>query len=822
MPFADGDIPVSRSILPEGEAGVDATVEKMVEMAKGQYGARSAKIRALAINIVNAAKVADKDYFGMIRAIHNWVRDEIRYVRDPIGQETLSYPEEMAFNTRAGDCDDKSILEMALVGSLGIQSYPVVVGMAPGQYSHVYVHIVVPPGRHRYAGQTIAADPIMREWPLGKEVSASKVKAKKLYSELAGLGMNLGSYAVGPAYIDQQNVDSVAPALRSKLIDTGARGRIMNTAEVTRPSDDLDSMFIRGGSPMMAFSAASRRDLHSLGPITARAAQLQTSFLDEIRPRPLRERTAGPHVVTVANKHRVRKQDVVTVRELKGLGDYLAAIEPLVKRAATRQTVTGKNDVLFKAAAAHSLASQRARQAAKHGSRIRYAVGMFGLGADVVSGQDIQLADAITKLANAVAEKAARLAKASTGGAPERERVLRQTLHKLGRADALLDLTGRVARNVSTGGQFPAQDAAMRVATVAEMVHDSDVDRASNAVERAGRIVAEEAAPQSPIRNPMAPGAIVRDRTGATVYDDESGAAGLGFSLKKTFKKIKKTADKVVPEAHLLNLTRKAVAKVATKSPLVKPLAKIVGKDKIASKVLGLKVNKNKRPSVSTANGQTVYQDGDGNVITKAQYDALIAAINAEQAAYNSAIAKLSASAQNGQKPALTTAEIAVLQKYDAPNYAVWQQMMAAVPQTQTMPAVQQNASAPIYYGGSSYNGSSSSMPVPQSSQPIDTFGPEDMGVPSDGNSFSDQTVNATGYDDPSGDASEGSLYASESGDGSTETAEATEEVQFDEDGNPISPVDTAAPAEEPASGGGMTTLALVGAAAWYFLGKKH
>jgi hypothetical protein len=327
----------------------------------------------------------------------------------------------------------------------------------------------------------------------------------------------------------------------------------------------------------------------------------------------------------------------------------------------------------------------------------------------------------------------------------------------------------------------------------------------------------------------MAPGAVVRDRTGATVYDDESGAAGLGFSLKKTFKKIKKTADKVVPEAHLLSLTRKAAAKVAMKSPLARPLAKRIAKDKVAGKFFGLKVNKNKRPVARTVNGQTVYQDGEGHTITKEQYDALVAAVNAEQAAYDSAIAKLTAASQNGQKPVLTAAEIAVLQKYDPANYQAYLQMSAASvtqsPLTLPPVAAPQNPSAPVSYGGTSYTGSSS-MPVPQSNQPIDTFGPGDMSAPSDGSSFSDQTVNATGYDDPSGDASEGSLYASESGDASGGGDDGSGggddgAAQTDEDGNPVAPVDTAAPAEA-STGGGMTTLALIGAAAWYFLGKKH
>jgi hypothetical protein len=100
----NGNIPVARSKLPPGDAGVDRTVQKMVEVARGKYGAKSPKVRALAIDIVRNAGVPEKEYGREAVAIFEWVRDNIRYVKDPIGQETLSHPEELIFNSRAGDC----------------------------------------------------------------------------------------------------------------------------------------------------------------------------------------------------------------------------------------------------------------------------------------------------------------------------------------------------------------------------------------------------------------------------------------------------------------------------------------------------------------------------------------------------------------------------------------------------------------------------------------------------------------------------------------------------------------------------------------------
>jgi hypothetical protein len=271
--LADGDIDAERSLLSDGEAGVDETVARMAEMAKGVYGARSPKIRALAINIINKAGVGNKDYYGMAKAIHEWVRDTIRYVKDPVGQETLSYPEETAFNSKAGDCDDLTILDMALLGSVGIRSYPVVVGMRKGHFSHVYLNIIIPdggrPGRH--AGEHIPADPIMREWPLGQEAPAHKIAARKTYEDLAGLGTMLSGYMTGPSYIDAANVPSVVPALRAALVDTASRGEILNAPKVDEHNtDEIDDLFQT--IPELAWQGAPWSAQGPLGPITGAEA----------------------------------------------------------------------------------------------------------------------------------------------------------------------------------------------------------------------------------------------------------------------------------------------------------------------------------------------------------------------------------------------------------------------------------------------------------------------------------------------------------------------------------------------------------------------
>lgn len=254
MHAVSGDVPVSRSVLPEGEAGVDTTVREMARLAYSQWGSKSPKIRALAMNIINRARVPQKDYYGEIVAIHNWIKNpaNIRYFRDPVGQETLADPEQTAFNLKGGDCDDKTVLEMALLGAVGIPTYPVVVGQTPGNYCHVYLHAIVPPGKHRRANQIVPLDPIMPQWPVGME--AKNVKAKKTYPELSNpLGLQgnpmgaLGAYATGPSYLDQdQSHASELLVPDAKACYTYEDGTVNNATRATQPQEGIDALMGMG------------------------------------------------------------------------------------------------------------------------------------------------------------------------------------------------------------------------------------------------------------------------------------------------------------------------------------------------------------------------------------------------------------------------------------------------------------------------------------------------------------------------------------------------------------------------------------------------
>lgn len=104
---------------------------RLVREAKRDYSIR-AKALALLENIPQKAWGAE------ISALHAFVRDGVRYVKDVNGIETLQTPIK-TLEIRQGDCDDKSTLLAALLESVGHPSRFVAVALNGGPYSHVLV-----------------------------------------------------------------------------------------------------------------------------------------------------------------------------------------------------------------------------------------------------------------------------------------------------------------------------------------------------------------------------------------------------------------------------------------------------------------------------------------------------------------------------------------------------------------------------------------------------------------------------------------------------------------------------------------------------------
>ena len=119
--------------IPDGVAGIKATLSEMRKLVR-QYK-KNPSVRELTLRLVRRKE--PKHWMGEIKAVHNFVRDKIRYVRDINGVETIQTPVQ-TLRLGQGDCDDQSILSAAMLESIGHPTRFVAISKHPGIYSHVF------------------------------------------------------------------------------------------------------------------------------------------------------------------------------------------------------------------------------------------------------------------------------------------------------------------------------------------------------------------------------------------------------------------------------------------------------------------------------------------------------------------------------------------------------------------------------------------------------------------------------------------------------------------------------------------------------------
>lgn len=135
--FAGLSGPMETFFIPDGDAGVTRTIQKMIELVQGPKGIGSAFVRAAAID---AARGSVRNVSEIDR-IFQWVKNNIEFRGE--AEETLQSPE-ATLRLGAGDCDDHAMLLNALLGSLGYEWDFKTVGVArdsPGTYTHVYAMV---------------------------------------------------------------------------------------------------------------------------------------------------------------------------------------------------------------------------------------------------------------------------------------------------------------------------------------------------------------------------------------------------------------------------------------------------------------------------------------------------------------------------------------------------------------------------------------------------------------------------------------------------------------------------------------------------------
>lgn len=148
------------------------TIEFMREQAK--VYSKAPFVRQYAVSILNEYGVNDHDGVEEALAIGNFVKANVRYVRDPAGVEQLQSPvlmlKQISQGRAHGDCDDMSLLIATLLLSIGhFPSYRAVRYYEKrGPYNHIYV---VDYDR-RPGGKTerIVLDAILKDRSIGSEI----------------------------------------------------------------------------------------------------------------------------------------------------------------------------------------------------------------------------------------------------------------------------------------------------------------------------------------------------------------------------------------------------------------------------------------------------------------------------------------------------------------------------------------------------------------------------------------------------------------------------------------------------------------------------
>lgn len=127
---------VSRLTIPFGEPGTDATVRIMRKMIEA--GKRDQAVRQLAERILRLYHVPNYQYVSELAALHDWVRRNVRYTKDPHEVEYIQTPRRL-LQTRMGDCDDMAVLLGSLAEVVGHPvGIKVVSRYANRNYHHVY------------------------------------------------------------------------------------------------------------------------------------------------------------------------------------------------------------------------------------------------------------------------------------------------------------------------------------------------------------------------------------------------------------------------------------------------------------------------------------------------------------------------------------------------------------------------------------------------------------------------------------------------------------------------------------------------------------
>ena len=142
-------------------------------------------VRELAVNILNHYGTDSHNHIDEARAIGDYVKNNVRYVKDPDKIEYLMEPtlmiKKMAMGEGRGDCDDMSCLVATLCLSVGIQPHYAIVKYKQNSPSFNHIYVVVYDRNYREKKKTrLVIDAIVKDKPIGYEVKHNEIKEIKV------------------------------------------------------------------------------------------------------------------------------------------------------------------------------------------------------------------------------------------------------------------------------------------------------------------------------------------------------------------------------------------------------------------------------------------------------------------------------------------------------------------------------------------------------------------------------------------------------------------------------------------------------------------
>ena len=175
--------------IPNGDAGVSATISKMKALITSPQGVRSWTVRKYTLDAVRGVERGLHE----IDAVFEKVKGDIEF-RGEYG-ETLQSPE-ATINLGAGDCDDQAVLAATMLASLGYETRFKTVALrgSPDELSHVYVEV-----RDKRTGRWLSVDPTVEESYPGWEPDG--VARSEQYGAMAPVSSISGETLVGLGFL---------------------------------------------------------------------------------------------------------------------------------------------------------------------------------------------------------------------------------------------------------------------------------------------------------------------------------------------------------------------------------------------------------------------------------------------------------------------------------------------------------------------------------------------------------------------------------------------------------------------------------------------